>query len=104
MQPFPAPNSVIVMDNCPIHKHPDIRELIESRGMRCEFLPPYSPDLNPIELAFSAMKHHLRRNGDYARLAMTRLTKQDVYITLLSALCMITPEDAFSWFSHCGYI
>lgn len=104
MQPFPAPNSVIVMDNCPIHKHPDIRELIESRGMRCEFLPPYSPDLNPIELAFSAMKYHLRRNGDYARLAMTQLREQDVYITLLSALYMITPEEIFGWFSHCGYV
>ncbi|KIK28144.1 hypothetical protein PISMIDRAFT_91698 [Pisolithus microcarpus 441] len=72
--------------------------------MRCEFLPPYSPDLNLIELAFSAMKHHLHRNGDYAQLAMMQLTKQDVYITLLSALCMITPEDTFGWFSHCGYI
>lgn len=104
MRPFPAPNSVIVMDNCPIHKHPNIRELIESRGMRCEFLPPYSPDLNPIELAVSAMKYNLRCNGDYARLATTRLTGQDVYIALLKALCMIPLEDIFGWFSHCGYV
>jgi len=104
MEPFPARNSVIVMDNCRIHKHPDIQALVESRGMRCEFLPPYSPDLNPIELAFSAMKYHLRRNGEYARLAMTQLTEQEVCITLLDALYTITPEDSYGWFMHCGYV
>lgn len=78
MQPFPAPNSVIIMDNCSIHKAPEVRELIESRyvisfvllskaltpssGMRLEYLPAYSPDFNPIELAFSLLKHRLRRS------------------------------------------
>jgi len=104
MEPYPAPNSVIVMDNCQIHKHPDIIELIESRGMRCEFLPPYSPDLNPIELAFSAMKYHLRRNGEYTRLAMTDMSDQEIYITLMEALYSITPQDSYGWFSHCGYV
>ena len=70
MQPYPAPNSVIIMDNCRIHKVPEIREMIEARstisytfyywincrGMRLEFLPAYSPDFNPIELLFSAIK------------------------------------------------
>ena len=77
MQPYPGPNSVIVMDNCHIHKHPDITELIESQyvishnvvvvrtnttfysEMQYEFLLPYLPDLNPIELTFSKMKHVL---------------------------------------------
>src|SRR5271168_929857 len=101
MEPYPAPNSVIVMDNCQIHKHPDIQAMIEERydvicqifyitwqtnkcrGMRCEFLPPYSPDFNPIELAFSVMKYHLRRDGHYTRLAMELLTDEEIYLCLL---------------------
>lgn len=104
MQPFPAPNSVIVMDNCQIHKHGDIQNMIEASGMRCEFLPPYSPDLNPIELAFSAMKYHLRRNGDYMRMAMTMLSDEEIYVTLLKSLYTITPQDSLGWYVHCGYI
>lgn len=72
--------------------------------MRCEFLPPYSPDFNPIELAFSAMKYHLRRNGDYTRMAMTEMSDNEIYVTLLKSLFLITTEDAFGWYSHCGYI
>src|SRR5580698_4988865 len=60
------------------------------RGMHCEFLPPYSPDYNPIELAFSAMKYHLRCNGDYVRMAMTELSDIDIHCALLEALYQIT--------------
>ncbi|KIK75045.1 hypothetical protein PAXRUDRAFT_173953 [Paxillus rubicundulus Ve08.2h10] len=73
------------------------------RGVHCEFLPPYSPDLNPIELTFLAMKYHLCQNGDYMQLAMTLLSDQEIYDTLLKALYCITPEDLFGWYSHCGY-
>ncbi len=77
MQPFLAPKSVIIMDNCAIHKVPRIREIIKSkyvqsfsflistesshRGLWLEYLPAYSPDLNPIELAFSLLKSKLHR-------------------------------------------
>ena len=72
--------------------------------MRCEFLPPYSPDFNPIELVFSAMKYHLRRNGDYMWMAMTQMADEQIYIALLRALYTITTQDAFGWYSHCGYV
>ena len=61
--------------------------------MKYEFLPPYSPDFNPIELAFSAMKYHLRRNGAYNRMAMTEMSDQDIYITLLKSLYIILPQE-----------
>ena len=78
--------------------------MIYYRGMRYEFLPPYSPDFNPIELAFSAMKYHLRRNGDYIRLTMTYLTTNEIYCTLLEALFQITLTDIFGWYRYCGYV
>ncbi|KIK72631.1 hypothetical protein PAXRUDRAFT_53843, partial [Paxillus rubicundulus Ve08.2h10] len=72
--------------------------------MFCEFLPPYSPDYNPIELAFSAMKYHLHRNGAYVRLAMMELSDDEIYLMLLSAFYSITPQDVWGWFTHCGYV
>ena len=72
--------------------------------MRVEFLPPYSPDYNPIELTFSAMKYHLRRNGEYARLAMTELSNDDIFFVLSTTLYEISREGVFGWFRHCGYV
>ena len=72
--------------------------------MHYEFLPPYSPDYNPIELAFYTMKYHLRRDGEYVRLALSVMSNTQIYCTLLSALYQITSEDSFGWFWHCGYV
>ena len=72
--------------------------------MRCEFLPPYSPDYNPIELLFSAMKYRLQRNGSYIHFAMNELSTKEIHATLTEVVCDITLEDAWGWYHHCGYL
>ena len=72
--------------------------------MRCEFLSPYSPDFNPIELAFSQMKYLLRRHGDYVRLAMTEMSDEDIFLCLLKPLYAITPLHVYGWYKYCGYL
>jgi len=106
MQPYPAPNSVVVMEDCTLHRHQDIIDLIHSRGMRVEFLPSQSPDLNPIELVLLSMKNHLRQNGDYARLVTTSMTGEEIYITLGCGLYRTCQDIQVvkSWFAQCGYI
>ena len=121
---FPLQNSVIVMDNCHIHKHPDILAAIEqewvlfiaqqlplncNRGMHYVFLPPYSPDLNPIELAFSAIKACVRHWGSHIRDEMTAAMKDPKYCWEVQSLLHktvfeVTPDDAAAWFHHCRYI
>ncbi|KAF8594904.1 hypothetical protein BDV93DRAFT_458102 [Ceratobasidium sp. AG-I] len=68
--------------------------------MRYAFLPPYSPDLNPIEQAFSAIKAHLRRNGDHA----APNSELEIQLYLLDAVFSVTSQDAEGWFHSCGYI
>lgn len=108
MQPYPGPNSVLVLDNCSIHKAPEIRELIESRGMRLEFLPPYSPDFNPIEEGFSALKARLRRNYPHfaysAATGTTNIDRTEVLCMLYNTVYSLTAEDAAGFFHHSGYI
>lgn len=77
--------------------------MIFFRGMRYEFLPPYSPDFNPIELTFSAIKSKIRREGDIFRMAMDDDDDLDVYLRLNEAVWNVTAEDAKGWFAHCGY-
>jgi transposase len=72
-----------------------VRQLIEARGCQVLFLPPYSPDLSPIEEAFSKIKAFLRRVGARTREALQEALEQ--------ALLTITETDASGWFRHCGY-
>ncbi|KAF5373459.1 hypothetical protein D9615_009436 [Tricholomella constricta] len=109
MQPFPAPNSVIVMDNCRIHKAPHIIEMIEERGMKVEFLPAYSPDYNPIELAFSSIKAYLRRHyPHFARSSASGADPADdadVYLMLYEAIFeAVSVSDSKGYFRHSGYL
>jgi DDE superfamily endonuclease len=72
--------------------------------MRYEFLPPYSPDYNPIELAFSCLKYRLRRNGDIVRITMADdADDSEVYDILYRLVWSITEHEAFGWFRYCGY-
>jgi transposase len=86
---------VVVMDNLGAHRPKKIRELIEARGAELVFVPSYSPDLNPIEQAFSKLKNILRRLGARTHEALLEAMKE--------ALSKVTPADAAGWFNHCGY-
>jgi transposase len=84
-----------VMDNLGAHKVSGIREAIEGRGAKLIYLPPYSPDLSPIERCWSKIKAALRAIGARTRLGLEKAIKQ--------ALSTITESDALAWFAHCGY-
>lgn len=73
------------------------------RGMHYEFLPPYSPDFNPIKEAFSAIKAHLWQHGNLVQVAMAESNNADVYVHLHKAVWSVTSEDAAGWFRDCGY-
>jgi transposase len=86
---------IVVMDNLQAHKGGQIKQMIEAKGCQLLFLPSYSPDLSPIEEAFSKLKTVLRRTGARTREALEEAIAQ--------ALCTITAQDAQGWFQHCGY-
>ena len=65
MNPYPGPNSVIILDNARIYHDENLIEFLQAFGICVEFLPPYSPDLNPIETAFSVIKSYLKKNQDF---------------------------------------
>ncbi len=89
------PGDVVIMDNLSSHKRQRTRELIESTGAELVFLPPYSPDLNPIEMVFSKIKQKLR--------TLACRTQAILWRSMQSVLDTITPADASNCFRHCGY-
>ncbi len=93
--PFLKPGQVVVMDNLGAHRPKRVRELIEGRGCELIYLPSYSPDLNPIEEAFSKVKHLLRKIG--AR------DKKSLVEAMGRALGAVSIEDVRGFFAHCGY-
>jgi transposase len=95
LAPTLRPGQVVVMDNLGAHRPTRIRELIEERDCELIYLPPYSPDLNPIEEALSKIKHLLRKTG--AR------TKEALIEALGRALGAVSVQDVRGFFAHCGY-
>ena len=86
--------AIVAMDNLPVHYAKIVKELIESVGAKVKFLPPYSPDLSPIELCWSKIKEILRS---------TKARSSDALDQAISlAISAITEENALNWFNHCG--
>ena len=93
--PALRPGEVVIMDNLSSHKRTAVRQLIEAAGCRLVYLPPYSPDLNPIELAFAKLKALLRRAGER--------TVDGLWQFLGHAMDTFAPEECANYFRHCGY-
>lgn len=89
------PGDVVIMDNLSSHKRRRTRALIEAAGAELAYLPPYSPDLNPIEMVFGKVKQTLRSLG--------LRTREALWTTMQTVLDRITPADATNCFRHCGY-
>ena len=87
---------IVLIDNLAAHKAPHIRRLIEATGARLEFLPPYSPDFNPIELCWSKVKTALR--------AAKARTFESLLEALADAFDSVSHCDSEAWFAHCGYV
>ncbi len=93
--PSLRPGDVLVMDNLSAHKNKQTLGLLAAAGVHTRFLPPYSPDINPIELMWSKLKSFLRAAG--AR------TQEGLQEAITLALSSVTSKDAIHWFIHCGY-
>jgi hypothetical protein len=93
--PTLVPGQIVVLDNLAVHKSPRARALIEGAGCQVRFLPSYSPDFNPIELAFAKIKQTLRGAAERTFSGLVAATGP--------ALEAVTPADARGFFAHCGY-
>ncbi len=93
--PALRPGQTVLLDNLSVHKDARARRLVEAAGCALRFLPRYSPDLNPIELAFAKLKGALRRAEARSFAALVAAARP--------AIEAVTPTDARSFFAHCGY-
>lgn len=94
------PKSVVLLDNASIHHTAKVAQLIQSMGALVHFIPPYSPDLNPIEELFSKVKGCLKENDT----AIQKTEENGIIEFVLAAFDMITEDDCIGWFNHAGYI
>ena len=95
MGPTLRPGDIVLMDNLATHKVAGIAELVAARGAQLLYLPPYSPDLNPIERCWSKIKTYLRKAKARSYRALVRAIK--------AALATISEADIRAWFEFCGY-
>lgn len=97
MNPYPGKNSVIIMDNAKIHHDEVLVESVEEAGGKVIYLPPYSPDFNPIETAFSSLKAWFKRYRDFAEVC------DDPEYLILYALSQTTSDMARNYFAESIY-
>ena len=93
--PTLRPGDVVALDNLAVHKQPEVLAAVEAVGAQLRFLPPYSPDFNPIELAFAKLKAFLR--------AARPRTFDQVTTLVAIALELFTPTECANYIRHCGY-
>ena len=93
--PALSPGDVVVVDNLSSHKGSRVRGLVEAAGATLLYLPPYSPDLNPIEMAFSKLKQLMR--------SAAHRTADALWSDVQRMLDLITADDAANYIRHCGY-
>jgi transposase len=86
---------VLVMDNLNAHHDPRVTPACAARGVRVLYLPPHSPDFNPIEPGWALQKQHVRRHAPRNHLALRRIARRARY--------RVTPRHCRSWFAHAGY-
>ena len=93
--PTLRPGDIVIMDNLPAHKLDEVRELIEAAGAQLRYLPPYSPDLNPIEQSFAKLKAHLRKAKER--------TVPTLYDRIGDVLERFTKTECRNYFTNSGY-
>jgi len=93
--PVLRPGQIVILDNLSCHRAPAARAASEAAGCTLRFLPTYSPDFNPIELAFAKLKTALR--------AAAARTQEALDAAIVAALDAVTQAEAQAWFRHCGY-
>ena len=93
--PALRPGDIVVLDNLAVHKQPAVQTAIERAGAHLRFLPPYSPDFNPIEMAFAKLKAFLR--------AARPRSFDQVLALMRHALGLFTPQECTNFVRHCGY-
>ena len=93
--PTLIPGDIVIMDNLPAHKSVAVRHAIEAAGAKLRFLPPYSPDFNPIEMAFSKLKAFLKKTA--AR------TVDDLWDAIAQGIDTFTPTECENYFAAAGY-
>jgi len=95
LAPTLEPGDIVILDNLGSHKGSAVRRIVEGRGARLLFLPPYSPDLNPIELAFAKLKAMLRKAA--------KRSVEELWTKIGDLLDAFTPEECRNYFRHAGY-